>query len=401
VRRPNRSSTGGGAERAYLLVLGAAIACYAALGAVLAALPDEVPRRGGGALAVGVAVGAPALTGALGRPLAGRWADRTGPARVMAVGAAVMAAGVLPVLAPGVTALVASRLVVGAGEATMMAAGVLWLLRLAGPERQGRALGHIGLANYAGLTVGPLLARPLGGAAHMDRIWVLAAVLPLLGTVVSGTAARVHRTVTGEADGAEREPFTRLLAATARPGLGLLAVNVGYVALLSFGAAAARSTGVGGLVVPLFGAGVICSRTLLAAVPDRAGPVRTLVGAAAAEAGGLVLVALAPGTPLTVAGLLVLSIGQGLAVPSLGLLALARVPVQARGAAAGAFFAWFDAGVGLGGPLAGLAARAADPAGALLAASAVVAAAAPVALLRRRSRRGRTRTVGGWKGHEA
>jgi predicted MFS family arabinose efflux permease len=97
----------------------------------------------------------------------------------------------------------------------------------------------------------------------------------------------------------------------------------------------------------------------------------------------------------------VLSIGQGLAVPSLGLLALARVPVQARGAAAGAFFAWFDAGVGLGGPLAGLAARAADPAGALLAASAVVAAAAPVALLRRRSRRGRTRTVGGWKGHEA
>jgi len=140
---------------------------------------------------------------------------------------------------------------------------------------------------------------------------------------------------------------------------------------------------------------------VLAAVPDRAGPVRTLVGAVAAEAGGLVLVALAPGTPLTVAGLLVLSIGQGLAVPSLGLLALARVPAQARGAAAGAFFAWFDAGVGLGGPLVGLAARAADPAGALLAASAVVAAAAPVALPRRRCRFGWMRTVGRRKGHEA
>src|SRR4051794_41632517 len=61
-----------------------------------------------------------------------------------------MAAGVAPALAshaPG--ALVGSRLVVGAGEGAMMAAAVLWLLRLAGPERRGRALGHIGLAHYA------------------------------------------------------------------------------------------------------------------------------------------------------------------------------------------------------------------------------------------------------------
>jgi MFS family permease len=367
-----------------LLVLAAAVACYAALGAVLAALPDEVPQRGGGAVAVGVAVGAPALTGAVGRPLAGGWADRSGPARVMALGAAAMAVGVLPALAPGTAALVASRLLVGAGEAAMMAAAVLWLLRLAGPARQGRSLGHIGLANYAGLTIGPLLARPLGGAAHMDRIWVLAAALPLLGAALSGIAARVRATTPGDEAGEGGTPIIRLLGATLRPGLGLLAVNVGYVGLLSFGAAAARSTGVSALVVPVFGAGVICSRTALGSVPDRAGPVRTLAGAVVAEAGGLVLVALAPGAALTVAGLVVLAVGQGLAVPSLGLLALARVPPDARGAAAGAFFAWFDAGVGLGGPLVGLAARTIAPAGALLVASAAVAAAVPVALLPRR-----------------
>jgi hypothetical protein len=41
----------------------------------------------------------------------------------------------------------------------MVSAAVLWLLVLAGPPRRGMALGHIGLANYAGLTVGPLWPR--------------------------------------------------------------------------------------------------------------------------------------------------------------------------------------------------------------------------------------------------
>jgi len=50
-----------------------------------------------------------------------------------------------------------------------MAATVLWLLRLAGPERRGRAMGHVGLANYAGLTVGPLLAQALSGQEHPSR----------------------------------------------------------------------------------------------------------------------------------------------------------------------------------------------------------------------------------------
>lgn len=76
---------------AYPLVLGAAAACYAALGAVVALLPGYVPRLGGTATLVGLAVGAPALTGAAARPLGGSWADRHGPAPVMIGGALVHA----------------------------------------------------------------------------------------------------------------------------------------------------------------------------------------------------------------------------------------------------------------------------------------------------------------------
>jgi MFS family permease len=372
----------------YLIVLGTAVLCYAALGTVLGILPGYVHSLGGDAVLVGLAVGAPAITGAAGRPLGGRLADQRGPARIMIAGALVMAAGTLPAFIHSLGLLLVSRLAVGAGEAAMMAATVLWLLRLAGPERRGRAMGHVGLANYAGLTVGPLLAQALSGQDHPTRVWVTAAILPL---VAAACAAALCRTPDRgiapdpaaeepERDAGEQRSTAR---ATLRPGLGLMLVNFGYVAVLSFGAAAAteQGTGIAALVIPVFGVGVIASRTVLAGVPDRIGAPRTLTVAVSVEAAGLAGMAATTSTPVALLALVVMAVGQGLAVPALGMLALASVPPSRHGRTAGAFFAYFDAGVGLGGPAVGLAARAADPTGGLFAAAVAVLAAAPVALL--------------------
>ena len=145
------------------------------------------------------------------------------------------------------------------------------------------------------------------------------------------------------------------------------------------------------LVIPTFGIGVIVSRTVLAGVPDRFGPARTLSCAVLLESAGLAGTAVATSVPDALVALMVMAIGQGLAVPSLGLLALAGVPASRQGRTAGAFFAYFDAGVGLGGPAVGLAAHVTDPSGALLAAAGAVLASAPVALLGRGERRARAR----------
>jgi predicted MFS family arabinose efflux permease len=292
-----------------------------------------------------------------------------------------MAVATLPGLVPRLPVLLASRLAVGAGEAAMMAAAVLWLLRCAGPARRGRALGHIGLANYAGLTVGPVLAHLLG-PGHPARVLTLAAVLPLL---AAGLAAAVHPwrvPADVRAPTAPASTASMLLRATARPGLGLLLVNVGYVAVLAFAAtaAAAHHVHVEALVVPLFGVGVIASRTVLGWVPDRIGAANTLTAAVLAAAAGLVGVATATAPAMAVTALLVLALGQGLAVPALGILALAAVPPADQGAAGGLFFGYFDAGVGLGGPAVGLMVQRADPGIALLAAAVAVLAAAPAAL---------------------
>jgi MFS family permease len=167
------------------------------------------------------------------------------------------------------------------------------------------------------------------------------------------------------------EAHSGVWRATLIPGIGLMFVNVGYVALLAFGGQAGGS----GLIVPVFAAGVIAVRTLGATIPDRAGPRRTAPVAALLGAVGLLLVAHGP----ALVGTALLAVGQGLAVPSFGLLALARVPAARHGAAAGLFFAFFDAGVGIGGPLSGAVARAASPAAALTVAAGVFAASGALA----------------------
>ena len=354
---------------AYQRVLAAALLCYAALGAILRVLPGHLSGLGATPFAIGLAVGAPALTGLVARPTGGRLADRIGPRKVLPAGAAIMAVGVAPAVIDETSAQIASRLIVGIGEGAMMAAAVLWLLRLSGPTRRGRALGHIGLANYGGLAIGPLLADLAHG---FESVLLLAAALPLLAAAVMprhAPSAQAQRHRDGEG----------LLAATLRPGIGLMCVNIGYAATLAFGGG--RSP----LVVPAFAVTVIVARTLGASIPDRLGARETLLVAAPTAAVGLVLAAVGP----PVLGVVLLGAGQALAVPALGLLALANVEPARHGAAAGLFFSWFDAGVGLGGPAAGVLAQVGGPTGALIGAAAAVACTAPIALLSTgRSRRG-------------
>jgi predicted MFS family arabinose efflux permease len=316
----------------YRRVLAAALLCYAALGAVLRVLPGHLADLGATPFVIGFAVGAPALTGLVARPGGGRLADRVGPRKVLPAGALIMAAGVAPAVIDAPAPQIASRLLVGIGEGLMMSAAVLWLLRLSGPERRGRALGHIGLANYGGLAVGPLLADLANG---FDSVLIMAAVLPLLGAAVAPRAD-------APTEHSDHDRGAGLLQATLRPGLGLMLVNVGYAALLAFGGA--RST----LAVP-----------------------------APTAAAGLGLVALGP----AVVGVVLLGAGQALAVPALGLLALARVEPARHGVAAGLFFSWFDAGVGLGGAVAGALAQLGGASGALIGAGVAVACTVPVALL--------------------
>jgi len=94
--------------------------------------------------------------------------------------------------------------------------------------------------------------------------------------------------------------------------------------------------------------------------------VAVAIVAALVEAAGLVTVGLAHSLGVAVAGAMAMGVAFALLYPSLSLIVVDAVSETRRGAALGTFTACFDAGVGIGAPLAGIAAALTDYEGAFL-----------------------------------
>jgi MFS family permease len=368
ARHPGIAATAG--------VFLASLLAFVAIGAALPVLPGYVRGPlGAGDLAVGIVVGAFAVTAVVCRPLAGRQADARGRRIVLVAGALAMAlGGGLYLLSSSVPALVAARLVVGAGEGAVYTAGATWAVDLAPADRRGLALGLFGLAVWGGLSLGPLAGELLRSGLGYDAVWTMTAVLPLAGAVIAMRLPEPPRDAGATAPG----PLAFFPRAAHRPGVALALANVGYAALAGFVVLHLRARGIGGgaTVFTAFAVAVFASRLALSRVPDRAGARRTATAAGLLEALGLAIIALAGSLAVALIGAVVVGVGFSMLFPSLALMVVGEVGDDRRGSALGAFTAFFDIGVGLGGPIAGLTASLAGyPAVFVLAAAAALCAA--------------------------
>lgn len=365
--------------------LWAATVCgFLAIGAVLPVLPRYVRGPvGAGDLAVGVVVGAFAVSAVVGRPIGGRLADAHGRRTILIAGLLIAAAaGAMYLLPLGVPGLIAARLVLGVGDGWVFTAGATWIVDLAPEQRRAQAIGLFGLAIWGGLTAGPIIGELLLHAFSYDAVWLFAAAAPLLGAVIAVRLPETHVPPPARPAGA---PRTALIPRPViPPGIALALANVGYGTMAAFVVLHLEDRGVGGgaTVFTAFAASVVVSRLIAGSLPDRLGPRRTATGAAVAEAAGLALIAAASGFGMALAGALVMGAGFSLLFPSLAVIAVARVGEARRGAALGVFTAFFDAGVGLGAPLAGvIAALAGYPSAFWVAAGAALAGALVAARL--------------------
>jgi MFS family permease len=342
-----------------------------AVGAVLPVLPRYV--RGpldSGNIAVGVVVGCYAVTGLLLRPLAGRLADRRGRKPAVLLGSVLVSiAGFLYLLPFGVGGLIAARLVLGAGEGTVFTAGSAWIVDLAPPDRRGRVIGLYGLAVWSGLSVGPLVGELLLHAASYTAVWVFAGAMPLLGAIIALRLPDPFR----PAEHREDEHHPLIAREAIRPGTALALASIGYATVAAFVVLHldARGVGHGATVFGAFATMVVLTRLVGGDLPDRVGPARVAVVAAIVESIGLTTIAVAQSLPVALAGALAMGAAFSLLYPSLSLIVIARIPENRRGAALGTFTAFFDAGVGFGAPLAGIAAALTDYEGAFLLAAAI------------------------------
>jgi MFS family permease len=350
-----------------------------AVGSVLPVLPRYV--RGpldSSDLAVGIVIGSYAVTGLLLRPVAGRLADTRGRRPTVLVGAVLVSlSGLLYLPHLGIPGLIFARLVLGAGEGALYTAGSAWIVDMAPPERRGRILGLYGLAVWGGLSVGPLLGEVLLHAFSYATVWITAAVLPLLGAAIALRVPDPFQPV------AHAEPHPLIAPEAIRPGFAVALASVGYATLAAFIVLLLESRGVGhgATVFAAFAAMIVAARLLAGHLPDRYGPAPVAIGAVLVEAAGLLLIAFSHSLPLALVGGMAMGGGFSLLNPSLMLIAVGRVSQAGRGAAMGTYTAFFDAGVGIGAPLAGLAAALTSYEGAFILAAAVAVSSALLILL--------------------
>jgi len=326
------------------------------VGATLPVIPRYVQGPiGGGDFSVGLVTGAFAITGLACRPIAGNLADRRGRRPIVILGALLTAvAGALYFIPAGVPGLVVARLFLGAGEGMVYTAGSAWVVDLAPADKRGRIIGLYGLAIWSGLTLGPPIGELILRASSFEMVWVFAMAAPLLGAVI---AWRIPDTFTYTApEPGERRTWIERKSLV--PGLGLALGTMGYAAVAAFLVLHLdeREIGHGAEVFAAFAATVILARILGGWLPDRFGPVPCIIGAGVVESSGLVAIMLAESLPLAIAGALAMGAAFSMLLPSLALLVVNRVPESRRGAAMGTFTAFFDVGVGLGAPAAGVAA---------------------------------------------
>ncbi len=302
-------------------------------GMVLPILPLYAKRFGASSLDAALLVAAFSAASFVCSPLWGRLSDRVGRKPVLLVSLAGTAVGsLLTGLAGGLTVLVVARIVDGASGASVSVAQAA-AADLARPGERSRLFGYLGAAFGVGFVAGPAI----GGmaAAVGPRVpFYLAAIVAGINALVA--VRRLPETHRPQAASGQSARF--------RPGAGVGAlIGVAFCALVAFsgfeatfalfghhrfglglGSTAGVFAAVGAVIVVVQG-GLV--RPLVA----RLGEPATLVAGLIANVAGLVLLAFAHAWALAAPALLVLTVGQGLAQPTMASVLAGRANPGQRG----------------------------------------------------------------------
>lgn len=335
----------------FLFVTLAGLAYFSGWTILYPVLPRFVENElGGTGTSIGLAVGSFGITAALLRPLAGRLGDRYGRRPLVVGGMLVVAASLLGyLLVDSILAVVALRLLFGAGEAFAFVGLATAIQDMAPDERRGEAANYFSFAVYGGVAVGPPLGERLFDGANYDRVWVAAALLVVIGAVLGLS--------TPNEPAAERSQQRGWIHPEAiLPGLALTGGLFGYAGFVSFVSVYADSIGIAdaGWVFTTYAVLVILARLFAAKVPDRFGALRVSSLSLVAIGSGLLIVAALPTALGLYLGVITFSAGMSMNFPALMAYVIPRANPNDRAFVVASLSVFFDLSFALAALVVGL-----------------------------------------------
>ena len=336
---------------------------------------------------VGLSIGVFSIAALALRPVVGWASDRFGRKPLLLLGGLITVVALVAHLAvASLPAFVVVRSLLGIGEAFFFVAALAAVADLSPEARRGEAINIASLSVYLGLGIGPLIGETMLAVAGYAAVWLAAAALAVVATLLSGLVRESAPSVLHGSAGPR--PRARLFhPAGVLPGLLVLSGGWGMAGFLAFVALLASDAGMSSAALPLavYAVIVIALRIAFASLPDRMGPARLAGAALAVSAVGLAAVGLLPGEVGLLIGTAIFASGIAFMFPALLAVAVSRVDETERGSVVGTTSAFMDVAFGLGPAVLGVVVGAAGFQAAFLLSAVVAASGAATIAVRRRS----------------
>jgi MFS family permease len=382
---------------AFAALSAAVLAFFIAGGIFLPATPrftEDV--LGGDRVAVGIVIGAFAISSLLMRPFAGRFADQRGRRIVLIVGAVItVGAGLGHIVADTIPLLIVVRLALGVGEALFFVAGLAAATDLAPEHRRGEAISLVSLSLYLGIAIGPLIGEFVLAGLGFGAVWLVASAISALAVGLSWVAPETlppeSRSRHGPLPPGVAAPRQSLLHRRGiEPGLLALCGVWGMGPFFAFIPLLVDDLDLGssGPYLAAFAIVVVGLRILGARLPDRVGAAKLSGTALVVSAIGLTVSGLAIGGLLPVGGGLlvgtvIFASGVAFTFPAIMAMAVIGVPPDERGAVVGTAGLFVDAAFGISPAILGLIAQWTDYPATLIVSAGIALVGAGWLLLRR------------------
>lgn len=325
-------------------------------GIVAPILPLYAERFGASGFTIGLLFASFSLAQFVASPLVGRLSDRIGRKPVILLSLFGTAAGSLVTAVAGALWVVfLGRIIDGAsGASVSVAQGAV--ADLAPPAQRAKLLGMLGAAFGVGFVVGPAIGSlaSLGGphvpfyvAAAIATVNGLVAIVRLPETRPRRAGAHDDAAATAASTAGLDAREAAVPAGAGRSAVLLRLAVVGFLVTCAFSGFESTfalfadrrfdltETSVAVVFVGIGIVLVVVQGGLIGRVSPRLGGARTLRVAIVANALGMVLLAASTSWWVLVPALLCLTVGQGMAIPSLTTLVVERAPIERRGEALG------------------------------------------------------------------